>query len=171
MFHYVYAALHHPDYRSRYAADLKRSLPRIPFAPVFRPFAEVGRRLAKFHVGYETAPEYALDLLHAAGTPLDWRIERMKLDEVAGTLRLNDSLSLAGIPESTHRYRLGNRSELAWLVDQLRVRTDTRSGITHDPNAAFADGEIAALVRRVTTVSVETVALVEALPSPGLPSD
>lgn len=40
MFHYVYAVLHHADYRARYAANLKRSLPRIPFAPSFRPFVE-----------------------------------------------------------------------------------------------------------------------------------
>jgi predicted helicase len=31
IFHYVYAVLHHPDYRQRYAANLRRELPRIPF--------------------------------------------------------------------------------------------------------------------------------------------
>ena len=31
IFHYVYAVLHHPAYRERYAANLKRELPRIPF--------------------------------------------------------------------------------------------------------------------------------------------
>jgi predicted helicase len=31
IFHYVYAVLHHPTYRGRYAANLKRELPRIPF--------------------------------------------------------------------------------------------------------------------------------------------
>ena len=30
IFHYVYAVLHHPEYRQRYAANLKRKLPRIP---------------------------------------------------------------------------------------------------------------------------------------------
>ena len=29
--HYVYAVLHHPVYRERYAANLRRELPRIPF--------------------------------------------------------------------------------------------------------------------------------------------
>ncbi len=33
IFHYTYALLHHPEYRTRYAANLKRELPRIPFAP------------------------------------------------------------------------------------------------------------------------------------------
>jgi predicted helicase len=37
IFHYVYAVLHHPQYRERYAANLRRELPRIPFV------GEVGR--------------------------------------------------------------------------------------------------------------------------------
>jgi hypothetical protein len=31
--HYVYGLLHHPGYRQKYADNLKRELPRIPFAP------------------------------------------------------------------------------------------------------------------------------------------
>jgi predicted helicase len=34
IFHYVYALLHHPTYRTRYAENLKRELPRIPFIGV-----------------------------------------------------------------------------------------------------------------------------------------
>ena len=187
VFHYVYAVLHHPAYRARYAADLKRSLPRVPFAPSvaeggagFWPFAEAGRALAALHVGYEAAPEYPLDLVHAEGAPLSDRVERMKLDEAAGTLRLNGALTLAGIPPEAFGYRLGNRSALGWLADQVRVKTDKRSGIVHDPNtagsslgggAAGPGGAVAALVRRVTHVSVETVRIVAALPDLGLPGE
>ena len=35
IFHYIYAVLHHPQYREKYAANLKRQLPRIPFATNF----------------------------------------------------------------------------------------------------------------------------------------
>jgi predicted helicase len=34
IFHYVYAVLHHSTYRTRYAANLKRELPRIPFVGI-----------------------------------------------------------------------------------------------------------------------------------------
>ena len=47
IFHYVYGLLHHPGYRERYQANLKRELPRIPFAPDFRAFAAAGARLAR----------------------------------------------------------------------------------------------------------------------------
>ena len=71
VFHYVYAVLHHPAYRTRYAANLKRSLPRIPFAPSFRSFAEAGRALAGLHVGYEDQPEYPLRKVETPDLPLD----------------------------------------------------------------------------------------------------
>ena len=35
IFYYTYAILHHPEYREKYAANLKRELPRIPFVPDF----------------------------------------------------------------------------------------------------------------------------------------
>ena len=33
IFYYVYGILHHPGYREKFADNLKRELPRIPFAP------------------------------------------------------------------------------------------------------------------------------------------
>ena len=170
VFHYVYAVLHHPDYRERYAANLKRSLPRLPFAPSFRPFAEAGRRLAELHVHYEDQPEYPLKKIEDPDLPLDWRVEKMKwLDKEKTTLQYNAFLTLGGIPAEAHRYRLGNRSALDWLADQYRVKTDKRSGITSDPNRADDPSYIVRLLGQVTHVSVETVRLVEALPALGLP--
>ena len=67
IFHYVYGLLHHPVYRERYQANLKRELPRIPFAPDFRAFAEAGARLATIHVGYEEQPEYPAQTGRNAG--------------------------------------------------------------------------------------------------------
>ena len=61
IFYYVYAVLHHPLYRGRYAANLKRELPRIPFTPDFRAFADINKRLAEIHVNYEQQPEYPLE--------------------------------------------------------------------------------------------------------------
>ena len=49
IFHYVYALLHHPGYRTKFADNLKKSLPRIPFAPDFRAFANAGKELAELH--------------------------------------------------------------------------------------------------------------------------
>jgi predicted helicase len=45
IFHYIYAVLHHPEYRGRYAANLRRELPRIPFVSACHP--EAAGALAK----------------------------------------------------------------------------------------------------------------------------
>ena len=89
IFHYVYGLLHHPGYRDRYQANLKRDLPRIPFAPDFRAFAEAGARLATIHVGYEEQPEYRLRQVETPEKPLDWRVEKMRLSKDKTQLRYN----------------------------------------------------------------------------------
>jgi predicted helicase len=79
-------------------------------------------------------------------------------------LKVNDSITLAGIPPEAFEYRLGNRSALDWVIDQYQVKTDARSGITSDPNGYSEDEQyIVRLVGQVVAVSVETVKLVKGL--------
>ena len=193
IFYYVYGILHHPGYRERYALDLKRNLPRIPFAPSpandavgathrvardcqpggFWTFSQAGAQLADLHLNYESADRYPLDW-QSTRKPVSYRVEKMlpkgKVDSSEGnykvysTLKYNDTLTLHGIPERAFAYRLGNRSALDWIVDQYRVKTDRRSGITHDPNG-YSDDEqyILKLIERVISVSLRTVDIVEEL--------
>jgi predicted helicase len=171
IFHYVYAVLHHPDYRARYSADLGRELPRIPFAPQFWPFADAGKRLADLHVNYEKQPEYPLEKIEKSGEKLDWRVQKMRLSKDKTTLYYNDFLALKGIPPETYEYRLGNRSALEWIIDQYQVSTDKRSGITNDPNRDDDSQYIVRLIGQVVTVSLETVRIVKGLPDLGLSNE
>ena len=168
IFHYVYGLLHHPGYRERYQANLKRELPRIPFVPDFRAFAEAGARLAQIHVGYEEQPEYPLAQVETPDMPLDWRVEKMRLSKDKTQLRYNSFLTLDGIPSEVFNYRLGNRSALEWIIDQYRVKTDRRSGIVNDPNRAVDPEYIVRLIGKVISVSLETVKVVEGLPELGI---
>ncbi len=173
IFHYVYALLHHPGYRERYALDLKRSLPRIPFSPEFRAFARAGRQLADLHLHYETADRYSLEWERMAGQ-IDFRVQKMlprgKQPSQFGefkwfdSLKYNQSLTLHRIPERAFAYRLGNRSALEWVVDQYRVKHDKRTGITHDANDYSDDARyIVDLLSRVITVSLKTMDVVDEL--------
>ena len=190
MFYYVYALLHHPDYRAKYAANLKRDLPRIPFigktsevcetSEVFGAFADAGRKLAELHVNYEAQPEFPLTIEEHTDVKFSWRVEKMKLvqtsevqtSEVCETSEVssspaiiyNDALTLRGIPSEALDYRLGNKSALHWLVDQYQVSTDPRSGITNDPNRADEPEYIVNLIKKLVTVSVETVKILRSLP-------
>ncbi len=165
IFHAIYAILHHPHYRERYQANLKRDLPRLPFAPDFRAFAQAGARLAQIHVGYEEMPAYPLTVSENPDLPLDWRVEKMKLSRDKTQIRYNDFLTLGGIPAEAFAYRLGNRSALAWIIDQYRVKTDKRSGIVNDPNRAADPRYIVNLIGKVISVSLETVEIVDGLPA------
>jgi len=169
IFHYVYALLHHPEYRARYAENLRRELPRVPFvadSEAFRAFVVAGETLTVLHLGYEAAPEYPLTWQTAADAkPSDlWHVRKMKLTKDKAAVVVNDALTLAGVPPAAHDYRLGNRSALDWVIDQYQTKTDARSGITSDPNRADDPQYIVRLIGRVVTVSVETVAIVAGLP-------
>jgi predicted helicase len=169
IFYYIYGVLHHPRYRERYADNLDRNLPHIPFAPSFHAFAEAGEKLADLHVGYEDVEPYPLDENESG--QLEWRVEKMQWRQNKTALKYNDFLTLEGIPEKAHRYEVGNRTALEWLRNQYRVRTYNRYDITHDPNDPNDKWYIVDLIKRVTRVSVETVEIVEALPDLGLPTD
>ncbi|MCP3904236.1 MAG: hypothetical protein GY715_11445, partial [Planctomycetes bacterium] len=57
IFYYVYGILHSPEYRSRFAADLKKMLARLPLTKEtadFRAFSKAGRDLAEWHLNYES---------------------------------------------------------------------------------------------------------------------
>jgi predicted helicase len=134
------------------------------------------------HVQYEDQPEYPLTELwslpkgyvHPYGlevTSIDqvpererYRVTKMKRDKKDPTrLIVNDFLTLTGIPANVDDYKLGNRSALDWIIDQYQVSTDKRSGITNDPNRDDDPTYIIRLIKKVVTVSVETIYLVDTL--------
>lgn len=165
IFYYVYGVLHHPGYREKFADNLKRELPRIPFAPDFRAFAQAGEKLAKLHLDYEKLKPWDLEFQEMPDEPLSYRVDdKMRLSKDKTLLAVNKSLTLAGIPAEALEYRLGNRSALEWVIDQYQVSTDKRSGITSDPNRADDEEYIVRLVGQVARVSVETVKIVRGLP-------
>ena len=167
LFCYVYAVLHHPDYRTRYAENLKRAFPRIPLigeAKDFHAFADAGRRLAELHVNYEQQRQYELKRIENKDTPLDWRVEAMRLSKDRRVLFYNEHFTLEGIPPETFEYRLGNRSALEWVIDQYRVTRDDDGNIISDPNRSDDEEYIMRLISRVIKVSLETIKIVKSLP-------
>ncbi len=53
-----------------FADNLKRDLPRIPFAPDFWAFASAGKELAEWHLNYESLVPYELSCVESPGVPL-----------------------------------------------------------------------------------------------------
>lgn len=88
----------------------------------------------------------------------------MRLSKDKTAVRVNPSLTLAGVPAEALAYRLGNRSALEWVIDQYQVSEDKRSGVRSDPNRADDPEYIVRLVGQVVHVSVETVRITAGLP-------
>jgi len=192
IFYYVYGMLHHPEYRRKFADVLKRELPRLPFVgedtdaksplqpvergfrgEVFWQFVEAGRKLADLHVNYETAAPYPLEAHYAPNAPARevYRVkDKMRLDKTRTVVTVNPHLSLRGVPPEAFAYKLGSLSALEWVLERYAVKKDGET-VTSDPNrwrtSVNDDGEryIVELVKRVVTVSVETVKIVAALPA------
>ena len=172
IFDYIYGLLHAQGYRERFANDLAKELPRIPFAP-FHAFTKAGRELAALHLGYERCDEYPLEVGFAQTEQI--RLQHFQLgtramrfaDDEKTELIVNDHLRLRNIPGVAHRYQVNGRTPLEWFIDRYRIRQDKESGIVNDPNGWFDNPrDLVAAIRRIVHVSVESARIIEGLPDP-----
>ncbi len=175
IFYATYALLHAPDYRAKFAENLKRELPRLPLdnlpldVAAWQQLVAIGRELGALHVGYESAAIYPLQNVNTTpkGVPFDFRVgeKKMKWLDEGAALRVNGSIELRGFTPEMFDYRLGNRSALDWVIESYRVKEDARSGLVSDPNRADDKRFIVDLIGRVATVALETSRLVGELPT------
>jgi predicted helicase len=170
IFHYVYGVLHDPIYREKYALNLKREFPRIPFYAGFWEWADWGRALMELHIGYESVTPFKLkrvdlpdEKARAAGQGPK---ARLKADREAGCIVLDSETTLGGIPPAAWDYKLGNRSALEWVLDQYKEKKPKDPTIRQRFDTyRFADfkDKVVDLLARVTTVSVKTTEIVEVM--------
>lgn len=181
IFHYVYAVLHNPEYRKKYEMNLKREFPRIPFYDDFWKWAAWGKALMDLHINFETVEPFGLDVISInESIPLnppfpkgeserseqgDLKIKpKLKANKDDGTIELDNQTILSGIPSEAWEYKLGNRSALEWILDQYKEKKPKDPTIAEKFNTyRFIDykDKVIDLIKRVTTVSVETVKIVE----------
>lgn len=164
VFHYVYAVLHNPAYREKYALNLKRDFPRIPLYKDFEKWAAWGKLLMDLHINYETVQP--AEIAEVTTSEAENPKTKLKADKEAGVIILDDNTKLTGIPASAWEYKLGNRSALEWILDQYKESKPKDPTIAAKFNTyKFADykTQVIDLLKRVTTVSVETMQLIEAM--------
>ena len=180
LFHYTYGILHSSKWRNTFADDLSKTPAHIPMTATledFRAFVAAGRALVALHVNYETADLYPL-LEEYAPTwspeaPDAYRVTRMAYLGPARNpnksgIVYNANITLNGIPDQVHHYLLGSRSALDWIIERYQIRTDGKSGITNDPNDWAEEHNqpryIIDLIKRIVTISVRTVEIIQGLP-------
>ena len=162
IFAYTYAVLHDPAYRHEYAVDLLREFPRLPLYRDFHHWAEMGQKLLDLHIGFESAEPYPLE--RHDREDVDPKRAILRADKSRGTITLDERTTLAGIPAQAWEYRLGSRSALEWVLDQYKEKKPRDPTIREKFNTyRFSDHKekVIDLLRRVCTVSVETMEIVD----------
>ena len=183
IFYYVYGILHAPDYRTTFAADLKKSLPRLPLvesADDFWAFSRAGRSLAELHLGYERVEPYAGCRIFFApltnrGDEISYLIDDKmrfgKLDSKTADKRIihyNAGITIENIPLEAYDYVVNGKSAIEWVMERYAVKKDPASQIENNPNdwcREHVDPKyIYNLLLRIITVSLETMKIVRSLP-------
>jgi len=165
IFHYTYAVLHHPAYRTKYELNLKREFPRLPFYEDFHQWAAWGKALMDLHLNYETIEPYGLKRVEIATK--DNPKAKLKADKTNGAIILDDNTQLIGVEAIAWEYKLGNRSALEWILDQYKEKKPKDPTIAKLFNTyKFADykEQVIDLLQRVCNVSVKTMAIVQQMP-------
>jgi predicted helicase len=164
IFHYTYAVLHYPEYRSKYELNLKREFPRLPFYDNFYQWVEWGSKLMELHINYETVEPYPLTRIDTNNNLKPKT--KLKADREKNSINLDDITFLQDIPKIAWEYKLGNRSALEWILDQYKEKKPKDQTIAERfNNYRFADYKetVIDLLQRVCTVSVETMKIIEAM--------
>jgi predicted helicase len=167
----VYAVLHNPAYREKYALHLKREFPRIPLYKDFWRWTEWGRKLMEMHVNFESVARWGLerkDKIYGLFDTKKLPKTILKADKSEGKIVLDEQTTLAGVPELAWEYRLGSRSALEWILDQYKekkpndptLRKMTETGQLKAYRFSDYKEKVIELLDKVCRVSVETMEIV-----------
>ena len=171
IFFYVYGFLHLPQYRTEFAADLKKSLPRIFLVDepcVFWQISKAGRDLADIHLNYENqgVPQGIV----VEGDSGDYTVQKMKFlkKDQKDTIIYNSDITIKNIPPEVYDYVVNGRSPVEWVMERYQVKVDKASGIENNPNDWATEHNqpryILDLLLSVMNVSLKTQEIVDSLP-------
>ena len=162
IFYYVYGLLHSPAYRERFAADLKKSLPRIPIVEDvndFMDFYKYGKKLADLHLNYEkveaydgvrviidgkeqrkAGEEYGYPMAAEEQAPYGedklYEVQKMRFP-VKGkkdTIIYNHRIHIENIPAEAYEYIVNGKSAIEWVMERYCVSQAPKSLIRNDAN-------------------------------------
>jgi predicted helicase len=165
IFRYTYSVLHHPSYRKKYELNLKREFPRIPLYENFKQWVKWGEQLMKLHLEFSTSRPFGLARKEAKNNPEPKA--KLKALRENGVIVIDDNTELHGIPKAAWDYKIGSRSALEWILDQYKESKPKDPTIAEKFNTyKFADykEEVIDLLKKVCTVSVETVKVINEMP-------
>ena len=121
----IYAILHSPDYRNRYADFLRSDFPRIPFPAdntEFQRLAALGNELIAAHLLRENCTG---NLAQHAGTGTSHLVEKIRYDEKTQRLYFNPTEYFAPVPPQVFTFQIGGYQPLDKYLKSRKARTLT----------------------------------------------
>ena len=151
IFHYIYAILHAPSYRERYADHLQSDYPRIPLTEdrdLFRELCRFGARLVALHLMEEAGgnlPGFRVPGENLVGKPR----YTAPTGETPGRVWLNKEQYFEGVRPEVWEFRVGGFQVLEkWLKDR-REQTLNHGDLEH--------------YRQVVATLAETIEIMDAM--------
>ena len=173
IFYYTYGVFNDPKYKNKYKYNLQRNFPRIPLAKDFEKWSDIGKKLFDIHCEFHTAKEYNL-------TRVDKYVKKNKIKLRLKTVTTNDKNTqveviiddttiLKDIPKEVLEYKIDSKNPLEWILEFYKESKNQIKKDSSDDQTVrskfntykFVDHkeDLIVLLRKVTTVCVETVHL------------
>lgn len=173
IFHYVYAILHHRQYKTTFRNNLKKYLPHIPFASDFDKFSKIGEQLSDLHLNFgridDLLPESAVNPITSIKKPIKSIKFVDNRTHAESTLAINGDIIYDDLPKVT--YTLNGRTPLGWFVDRCRSyqKPYRKSKLANPIFENMTPDSLRNHIRQLLNVSIKTERYVEELPATLLP--
>lgn len=143
---YIYAVLHAPAYRARYAEFLRIDFPRVPFPEKkaqFDRLSELGWTLAQAHLLRE-APRTNLAVYHGKG---DHTVEAVRYSPEEQAIWINKTQCFKPVPQAVWEFHIGGYQVISKYLKSRKGRTLSLDEINHIAaiagSLAFTIGQMA----------------------------
>jgi Type ISP C-terminal specificity domain/N-6 DNA Methylase len=130
IFGYIYAVLHAPTYRARYAEFLRDDFPRVPLpesAGDFEALSGLGWALVQAHLLREL-PRQGLAEYHGRG---DHRVEAVRYAPAEQAIAINKTQSFRPVPQAVWDFHIGGYQVLDKYLKSRRGRVLSLEEIDH----------------------------------------
>ncbi|MFL5243134.1 MAG: type ISP restriction/modification enzyme [Gemmataceae bacterium] len=152
IFHYAYAVLHSPGYRSRYAEFLKIDFPRLPLTgnlDLFRALARLGGELTALHLLESLKLDKPITEFIGGRNP---GVEKVSWSQDTVWLNKAQTTGFRGVREPVWNFHIGGYQVCEkWLKD-CKGRTLSKDDITHYQKIVVALSDTIRLMKEIDQV-------------------
>jgi predicted helicase len=172
LFFYIYGVLNKPDFTKKFKEELKKGFPRVPIYNSFKEISKLGAELAGLHINYNKNKEFNLNVkvINNVSNPK----VKISYNKNKNIIELDQNTIIENIPKEIFTYKLGLRSPVEWILDQYKPPTKIKNDEKleykkvlekqfNTYNYTNYKEEIICLIKKLTTMSIETLTILEKL--------